>query len=70
MNLHSATVPCRQEPITRSSSVRSAIYFTKLNWINPITPIGIGLWVLPRTWILLSDTTHFLFCKVSRAGST
>ena len=37
-----------------------AIYFTKLNWIDPIVAIGIGLWVLPRTWTLLSDTTHIL----------
>lgn len=36
------------------------IYFTKFNWIDPIVAIGIGLWVLPRTWTLLSDTVHIL----------
>lgn len=43
-----------------------AIYFTKLNWIDPIVAIAIGLWVLPRTWSLLSDTTHILLQGVPR----
>ena len=43
-----------------------AIYFTNLNWIDPIVAIGIGLWVLPRTWTLLSDTTHILLQGVPR----
>lgn len=37
-----------------------AIYFTNWSWIDPIVAIGIGLWVLPRTWILLRDTKHIL----------
>jgi len=28
--------------------------------------IGIGLWVLPRTWMLLRDTTHILLEGVPR----
>ena len=36
------------------------IYFINWSWIDPIVAIGIGLWVLPRTWILLRDTTHIL----------
>lgn len=43
-----------------------AIYVTKFNWIDPIVAIAIGLWVLPRTWILLSDTTHILLQGVPR----
>lgn len=43
-----------------------AIYFTKLNWIDPIVAIAIGLWVLPRTWTLLSDTAHILLQGVPR----
>ena len=43
-----------------------AIYFTKLNWIDPVVAIAIGLWVLPRTWALLSDTTHILLQGVPR----
>ncbi len=37
-----------------------AIRFTGWTWIDPIVAIGIGLWVLPRTWILLRDTTNVL----------
>jgi cobalt-zinc-cadmium efflux system protein len=29
-------------------------------WVDPVVAIGIGLWVLPRTWSLLKDTTHVL----------
>lgn len=29
-------------------------------WVDPVVAIAIGLWVLPRTWILLRDTTHIL----------
>lgn len=37
-----------------------AIYLTGLSWIDPLVAIAIGLWVLPRTWTLLRDTTHIL----------
>jgi cobalt-zinc-cadmium efflux system protein len=37
-----------------------AIYFTHLQWIDPLIGIGIALWVLPRTWSLLRDTTQIL----------
>lgn len=43
-----------------------AIYFTGLNLIDPVVAIAIGLWVLPRTWTLLSDTTHILLQGVPR----
>lgn len=43
-----------------------AIYLTKLDWIDPIVAIAIGLWVLPRTWTLLSDTAHILLQGVPR----
>lgn len=46
-----------------------AIYVTKFNWIDPIVAIVIGLWVLPRTWTLLSDTTHILLQGVPRGIS-
>jgi cobalt-zinc-cadmium efflux system protein len=36
------------------------IRFTGWAWVDPIVAIGIGLWVLPRTWILLRDTTNIL----------
>jgi cobalt-zinc-cadmium efflux system protein len=36
------------------------IRFTGWQWVDPVVAIGIGLWVLPRTWILLRDTTNVL----------
>ncbi len=43
-----------------------AIYLTGYNWIDPIVAIAIGLWVLPRTWSLLRDTTQILLQGVPR----
>lgn len=36
------------------------IMFTGWSWVDPVVAIAIGLWVLPRTWTLLRDTTHIL----------
>lgn len=36
------------------------IKFTGWTWVDPIVAVGIGLWVLPRTWVLLRDTTNVL----------
>ncbi len=36
------------------------IKFTGWVWVDPIVAVAIGLWVLPRTWILLRDTTNIL----------
>lgn len=36
------------------------IMFTGWQWVDPLVAIGIGLWVLPRTWTLLKDTTQIL----------
>lgn len=33
---------------------------TGWQWIDPVIAILIGFWVLPRTWILLKDTTQIL----------
>jgi cobalt-zinc-cadmium efflux system protein len=42
------------------------IMFTGWSWVDPVVAIGIGLWVLPRTWSLLRDTTHILLEGVPR----
>ncbi len=42
------------------------IHFTGWSWVDPIVAIAIGLWVLPRTWILLRDTTNILLQGVPR----
>ena len=36
------------------------IMLTGWQWVDPLVAIGIGLWVLPRTWVLLKDTSQIL----------
>lgn len=36
------------------------IWATGWLWIDPVVAIGIALWILPRTWSLLSDTINVL----------
>lgn len=36
------------------------IMATRWTWVDPVVAIGIGLWVLPRTLVLLKNTTHIL----------
>jgi cobalt-zinc-cadmium efflux system protein len=36
------------------------IRVTGATWIDPLVGIGIALWVLPRAWSLLRDTTQVL----------
>ena len=45
------------------------IMATGWNWVDPVVAVGIGLWVLPRTWTLLKDTTHVLLEGVPRGLS-
>lgn len=33
---------------------------TGWQWVDPLIAVGIGLWVLPRTWILLRETVNIL----------
>ena len=42
------------------------IYFTNWSWVDPVVAIAIGVWVLPRTWVLLRDTTNILLQGVPR----
>ena len=37
-----------------------AIMLTGWTWLDPVIAIAIGVWVLPRTWALLKNTTHIL----------
>lgn len=43
------------------------IMFTGWTWVDPLVAIAIGLWVLPRTWILLKDTIRILLEGVPRS---
>src|SRR3546814_12196307 len=42
------------------------IRLTGWQWVDPVVAIGIGLWVLPRTWMLLKDTTRIFLEGVPR----
>lgn len=42
------------------------IWLTGWQWIDPLVAIGIGLFVLPRTWLLLRDTMNVLLQGVPR----
>lgn len=43
--------------------------FTGWAWVDPVVAIAVGLWVLPRTWTLLRETTHVLLEGAPRAFS-
>ncbi len=36
------------------------IRFTGWTWVDPLIAVAIGLWVLPRTWVLLKSSTNIL----------
>ncbi len=36
------------------------IYFTGWTWVDTLVAAGIGLWVLPRTWVLLKESLNVL----------
>lgn len=36
------------------------IRFTGWAWVDSLVAVGIGLWVLPRTWTLLKESMHIL----------
>ena len=36
------------------------IRFTGWAWVDSLVAVGIGLWVLPRTWILLKESINIL----------
>ncbi|WP_277995959.1 cation diffusion facilitator family transporter [Rhizobium sp. Leaf371] len=46
-----------------------AIYLTGWSWLDPIVAVLIAVWVLPRTWILLRDTSNVLLEGVPKGMS-
>ena len=42
--------------------IAGAVVIRLTGWtlVDPLVAVGIGLWVLPRTWLLLRDTTNVL----------
>jgi cobalt-zinc-cadmium efflux system protein len=45
----------------------AVIWLTGWAWVDPVVGIAIGLWVLPRGWTLLKDTSHILLEGVPRS---
>lgn len=43
------------------------IYFTGWDWVDSAVAVAIGLWVLPRTWTLLSESLNVLLEGVPKA---
>lgn len=43
------------------------IWLTGWRWVDPLVAIAIGLWVVPRTWILLRDAANILLQGVPRS---
>jgi cobalt-zinc-cadmium efflux system protein len=42
------------------------IRFTGWNWVDSVVAAGIGLWVLPRTWVLLKEALNILLQGVPK----
>ncbi|WP_410210696.1 cation diffusion facilitator family transporter [Aquirhabdus sp.] len=40
------------------------IYFTQWAWVDSVVAIAIGLWVLPRTWVLMKQSVQILLESV------
>lgn len=45
------------------------IYLTGWAWVDSLVAVAIGLWVLPRTWVLLSESINVLLEGVPREVS-
>jgi len=45
------------------------IRFTGWAWVDPVIAVGIGLWVLPRTWTLFKESLNVLLEGVPRGLS-
>ena len=46
------------------------IQLTGWSWVDPLVAVAIGLWVLPRTWILLKDSLNILLEGVPGVAKT
>lgn len=42
------------------------IRFTGWTWVDPVIAVGVSLWVLPRTWLLLKESLNILLEGVPR----
>ncbi|STX55721.1 cation efflux system protein [Legionella beliardensis] len=62
LNLKSAYLEVWSDMLGSLGVIIAAILIrlTNLNWIDSFLAVLIGIWVLPRTWILLKETVNIL----------
>jgi cobalt-zinc-cadmium efflux system protein len=62
LNVKGAYLEVWADMIGSIGVIAAAIAIRLTGWtkIDPIVAVAIGLWVLPRTWVLLRDTTNVL----------
>ncbi|WP_298625469.1 cation diffusion facilitator family transporter [uncultured Legionella sp.] len=62
LNLKSAYLEVWSDMLSSLGVIIAAllIQFTHLAWIDSLVAVLIGLWVLPRTWLLLKETINIL----------
>lgn len=62
LNLKSAYLEVWSDMLSSLGVIIAAliIYYTHITWIDSLVAVLIGLWVLPRTWILLKEAINIL----------
>lgn len=62
LNLKSAYLEVWSDMLASIGVIIAAlcIYFMHITWIDSLVAVLIGLWVLPRTWILLKEAINIL----------
>lgn len=62
LNMKAAYLEVLADTVSSGGVIVGAIiiYLTKWWWVDSIVAVGIGLWVLPRTWVLLKQSVHIL----------
>jgi len=62
LNLKSAYLEVWSDMLSSLGVIVAAliIYYTHITWIDSLVAVLIGLWVLPRTWILLKEAINIL----------
>lgn len=62
LNLKSAYLEVWSDMLSSLGVIIAAliIYYTHITWIDSLVAVLIGLWVLPRTWVLLKEAINIL----------
>lgn len=62
LNLRSAYLEVWSDMLSSLGVILAAlvIYYTHITWVDSLVAVLIGLWVLPRTWVLLKEAINIL----------